>query len=85
MATSMSETKRELVSQNEGVKHVNSLHHGDRKFYRLPQEAQPQIGVKKNQIKSENMEDFMSYIDDNVIGRDSSFYGPFGQRQGKTT
>ncbi|XP_033632439.1 probable cysteine desulfurase [Asterias rubens] len=81
MATSMGEVKCALTSQKDGVKPINSLHHGDRKFYRLPQESQPRIGAKKNQIKSDNMDNFMSYIDHNVIGRDTIFYGPFGQRQ----
>ena len=50
---------------------------GDRKFYDLPKD---QLNPKENTI-SNDPKTLAKYINDNIIGRDVTFEGPFGRRR----
>ena len=50
---------------------------GDRKFYDLPKD---QLNPKENCI-SNDPKTLAKYINDNIIGRDVTFEGPFGRRR----
>jgi len=60
--------------------------YGNRKFYALPDEyplrgtkVRAAYGAKKN----EDATKLIKYIDDNVIGKNTTFSGPYGRRKGK--
>lgn len=59
--------------------------YGNRKFYALPDEyplrgtkVRAAYGAKKN----EDAAKLIKYIDDNVIGKNTTFSGPYGRRKG---
>lgn len=58
---------------------------GNRKFYSLPDNPNR---VSKNKFsgtsrKREDIVKLIKYIDDNVIGKNTTFSGPYGRRKGK--
>ena len=53
--------------------------HGERIFYTIPSDRYTNVGHSL-EVKGEEL---MRYIDENVIGHDITFYGPFGPRMGK--
>jgi hypothetical protein len=62
--------------------------YGNRKFYALPDEY-PLRGTKfratQSAKKNEDVAKLIKYIDDNVIGKNTTFSGPYGRRKGKQT
>lgn len=62
--------------------------YGNRKFYALPDEY-PLRGTKvratQSAKKNEDAAKLIKYIDDNVIGKNTTFSGPYGRRKGKLT
>lgn len=55
---------------------------GHRQFYSLPDEYNGRD--KDNRAKKcEDTAKLIRYIDENVIGKDTTFCGPFGRRRGK--
>lgn len=62
--------------------------YGNRKFYALPDEY-PLRGTKvratQSAKKNEDAAKLIKYIDDNVIGKNTTFSGPYGRRKGKQT
>lgn len=60
--------------------------YGNRKFYALPDEY-PLRGTKvratQSAKKNEDAAKLIKYIDDNVIGKNTTFSGPYGRRKGK--
>lgn len=60
--------------------------YGNRKFYALPDEY-PLRGTKlrgtQSAKKKEDAAKLVKYIDDNVIGKNTTFSGPYGRRKGK--
>jgi hypothetical protein len=62
--------------------------YGNRKFYALPDEY-PLRGTKvratQSAKKNEDAVKLIKYIDDNVIGKNTTFSGPYGRRKGKRT
>jgi hypothetical protein len=67
-------------------KRMNSKKYGNRKFYALPDEY-PLRGTKVRAThgakKNEDAAKLIKYIDDNVIGKNTTFSGPYGRRKGK--
>ncbi|XP_072039516.1 probable cysteine desulfurase [Amphiura filiformis] len=61
-------------------KEPNFLPHGVRKFYQLPESNKESIGHRKNNLRSINPTELFNYINENVIGRDFVFAGPWGSR-----
>jgi len=59
--------------------------YGDRKFYSLPEDYAVKTSKSKNaqNRKSEDTATLIKYIDENVIGKNTTFCGPFGRRKGK--
>lgn len=60
--------------------------YGNRKFYALPDEY-PLKGTKVRAThgakRNEDAAKLIKYIDDNVIGKNTTFSGPYGRRKGK--
>jgi hypothetical protein len=60
--------------------------YGNRKFYALPDEY-PLRGTKvratQSGKKNEDAAKLIKYIDDNVVGKNTTFSGPYGRRKGK--
>lgn len=58
---------------------------GNRKFYALPEDYSLKSGRLRqaNTVKNEDVNRLIKYIDDNVIGKTSTFLGPYGRRKGK--
>ncbi len=58
--------------------------YGDRKFYSLPEEYSSRGNKARqgNTKKSEDTAKLIKYIDDSIIGKNTSFCGPFGRRKG---
>lgn len=59
--------------------------YGNRKFYALPDDY-PLRGAKVRAThgakRNEDAAKLIKYIDDNVIGRNTTFSGPYGRRKG---
>lgn len=53
-----------------------ALPHGDRKLFDIEIESHPHL------LQVENKEVLLRYVNDNVIGGDAKFVGPFGTRKG---
>lgn len=51
----------------------------NRKFYSLPDDY---VKVTKSSQKSADPVKLVKYVDDNVIGKNSTFSGPYGRRKG---
>ena len=58
---------------------------GNRKFYALPEDYSLKSGRLRqaNTVKKEDAGRLIKYIDDNMIGKNSTFAGPYGRRKGK--
>lgn len=58
---------------------------GNRKFYALPEDYAIKSSKLKSQtlVKKEDSTKLIKYIDDNIIGKNTTFAGPFGRRKGK--
>ncbi|XP_046666052.1 LOW QUALITY PROTEIN: uncharacterized protein LOC124357947 [Homalodisca vitripennis] len=56
---------------------------GNRKFYALPEDYALKSAKLKSQtsIKKEDSNKLMKYVDDNIIGKNTTFVGPFGRRK----
>ncbi|XP_022086161.1 uncharacterized protein LOC110976840 [Acanthaster planci] len=80
MAAPVAELETHVCAQSFG-KLVDHLPHGERTFYTLPQKGGERVVSKKNVIKFEEITEICSYINNSVIGRESTFYGPFGKRK----
>jgi hypothetical protein len=62
--------------------------YGNRKFYALPDEYPlrgPKFRATQSARKNEDAAKLIKYIDDNVIGKNTTFSGPYGRRKGKQT
>ncbi|KAI5739010.1 hypothetical protein M8J77_013820 [Diaphorina citri] len=55
---------------------------GNRKFYALPEEYAVRSSKFKSVSKKEDVTKLIKYIDDSVIGKNTSFTGPYGRRKG---
>jgi len=65
---------------------ISKKTYGNRKFYALPDDyslrgtkVRATHGAKKN----EDAAKLIKYIDDSVIGKNTTFSGPYGRRKGK--
>lgn len=60
---------------------------GNRKFYALPEDYGLISGRLRqaNTVKTEDVGRLIKYIDDNTIGKNLTFPGPYGRRKGKET
>ncbi|XP_054261315.1 uncharacterized protein LOC128985628 isoform X2 [Macrosteles quadrilineatus] len=56
---------------------------GSRKFYALPEDYAIKSSKLKSQtlVKKEDSTKLIKYIDDNIIGKNTTFAGPFGRRK----
>jgi hypothetical protein len=62
--------------------------YGSRKFYALPDEYPlrvTKVRATQSAKKNEDAAKLIKYIDDNVIGKNTTFSGPYGRRKGKQT
>lgn len=64
--------------------------YGNRKLYSFPEDypyrtSRSQRGGNGNGTprKSEDVAKLVKYIDDNVVGKNNAFLGPFGRRKGE--
>ena len=57
----------------------DSKRSGDRKFYDIPDDSRPQTTDSKQNVEKA---EFLNYINENVVGKDKVFSGPFGLRKG---
>ncbi len=64
-------------------KELNSLPHGERKFYQLPESSKETKARRIRHLRSENPSELLRYIDENVIGRNFEFASPWGLRTSK--
>ncbi|KAJ9599552.1 hypothetical protein L9F63_009950, partial [Diploptera punctata] len=58
--------------------------YGNRKFYALPDEyplRYPKVRSSHGTKKNEDAVKLIKYIDDNVIGKNTTFSGPYGRRK----
>lgn len=57
----------------------------NRKFYALPEDYALKSAKLRSQAvaKKEDSAKLIKYVDDNVIGKSTTFAGPFGRRKGK--
>lgn len=60
---------------------------GNRKFFSLPEEYPLRLVPAKSRAshssrKTEEATKLIKYIDDNVIGKNTTFAGPYGRRKG---
>ncbi|XP_070553700.1 LOW QUALITY PROTEIN: uncharacterized protein [Ptychodera flava] len=76
---------RVLKGLDQGIVHdrlsVKTLPCGDRKFYQLPESHRSNENIQTAKEEQKDGATLLNYIEDNVIGRDSTFYGPFGKRK----
>lgn len=58
---------------------------GNRKFYALPEDYALKSAKLRSQAvaKKEDSVKLIKYVDDNVIGKSTTFAGPFGRRKGR--
>ena len=56
--------------------------HGSRKFYDIPREELSNLRHRSQRKKKENNEKLLRYIEENCIGKDLTFSGPYGQING---
>ena len=56
--------------------------HGSRKFYDIPSEELSNLRHRSQRNKKENNEKLLRYIEENCIGKDLTFSGPYGRRNG---
>lgn len=58
---------------------------GNRRFYSLPEDYTLKSGRLRqaNIVKKEDVIRLVRYVDDNVIGKNLTFAGPYGRRKGK--
>ncbi|RZF37595.1 hypothetical protein LSTR_LSTR003160 [Laodelphax striatellus] len=55
---------------------------GNRKFYALPEDYSLKTSKFRNtSLKKEDTAKLIKYIDDNVIGKNTTFAGPYGRRK----
>lgn len=56
----------------------------NRKFYELPQDYALKGGKTRSlsAVKREDATKLVKYIDDSVIGKNTTFVGPYGRRKG---
>lgn len=63
--------------------------YGNRKLYSFPEDyplrlVKPKSSSNNNAPKkSEDVAKLLKYIDDNIVGKNNAFLGPFGRRKGK--
>lgn len=64
--------------------------YGNRKLYTFPEDNPLRSGKSKSGAastnapkKSEEVVKLLKYVDDNIIGKNNAFLGPFGRRKGK--
>lgn len=63
--------------------------YGNRKLYAFPEDypirssKQKSVSVNSLVKKSEDVNKLIKYIDDNIVGKNNAFLGPFGRRKGK--
>ncbi|XP_038057348.1 probable cysteine desulfurase [Patiria miniata] len=81
MAAPVWENAPVIPNENSCGSQVDFLPHGDRTFYTLPEKGREQLLYRKSGVKIEEFAEFRSYINNNIVGRDSTFYGPYGQRK----
>ena len=55
---------------------------GNRKFYDIPENFIPHPTAESNEIKNKAPGALVEYIETNCLGRDMTFSGPFGKREG---
>lgn len=58
----------------------NTKRFANRKFYALPDDY---VKVSKSSQKSADPAKLVKYVDENVIGKNSTFSGPYGRRKGQ--
>lgn len=59
-----------------------ALKHGARKFYDIPIEELSNLRHRFHRKKERNTEKLLNYIEENCIGKDVTFSGPYGRRKG---
>ncbi|XP_071500517.1 uncharacterized protein [Diadema antillarum] len=59
---------------------ANSQSLGKREFYTIPGDNQRR-GGRSTEFSEDEFNNFMAYLDSNVIGSDSTFSGPYGRRK----
>lgn len=62
--------------------------YGNRKLYSFPEDypfrsPKQKSGTNNVPKKSEDVVKLLKYIDDNVVGKNNAFLGPFGRRKGR--
>lgn len=56
---------------------------GNRKFYALPEDyALKSAKYRSTNLKKEETAKLVKYVDENVIGKQTTFAGPYGRRKG---
>ncbi|XP_006814971.1 uncharacterized protein LOC100377968 [Saccoglossus kowalevskii] len=58
-----------------------SRQHGDRKFYNIPEQLDEHSAHDRKSNKKRDDVKFFQYIDESVIGRETTFSGPYGRRK----
>lgn len=61
--------------------------YGNRKLYSFPEDYPLRSPRQKTNLnnapkKSEDVAKIIKYIDDNIVGKNNAFLGPFGRRKG---
>ena len=79
MAAPMGDFEASCGSEN----HLNSLPHGVRKFYQIPESNIQSFKSKEKRLQKENLRELLHYVNDNIVGRDFVFAGPWGPRKSK--
>lgn len=61
--------------------------YGNRRLFAFPEDYPLRLTKQKSNVsfpkKNEEVAKLIKYIDDNIIGKNNAFLGPFGRRKGK--
>lgn len=77
-------SQRRISSLPEETVGGNQGQAGQASGYQINSKIGPPRSVKSIAVKKgEDTAKLLKYIDDNVIGKNGTFFGPFGRRKGK--
>lgn len=62
--------------------------YGNRRLFAFPEDYPIRLSKQKSGVslpkKNEEVSKLIKYIDDNIVGKNNAFMGPFGRRKGKS-